>query len=93
MMLQIGVMRALAAFVTALYQSFPTTIQQDRAELATLALLSSRHLSSRSTVERQLREQRQLVVQFRLNMKTALEAALRALLKRGKDLQALQAVL
>ncbi len=67
-------MKGVSALITALYQSFPTTIQQDKQVLQQLEQLDA---------ARQ-RHAMQLLVTCRLSIKQRLEAALRAVLQRSK---------
>jgi hypothetical protein len=72
-------MKALVGLCTVLYKSFPTSIQQDKATMATLQQQQADALAQ----ERQLS-----AVQFRLGQKLLLERSTKQIIQRLQGLAA-----
>mmetsp|Transcript_22365 Transcript_22365/g.38234 ORF Transcript_22365/g.38234 Transcript_22365/m.38234 type:complete len:519 (+) Transcript_22365:2-1558(+) len=86
---EVFVCKAMAAFLAAVYQSFPTTIQSDRQKLTQLLQdikESSVDQGPGPSAELDKLSDMRLAVEFRLSVKLALERALILILQRGKDL-------
>lgn len=79
------VMKALVGLCTVLYKSFPTSIQQDKATLASLQDGQQQQPDTALSQERLL-----TAVQFRLGPKLLLERSTKQLIQRLQELAAKQ---